>query len=106
MTRHEGPFQFFQLPTVEVGPAPSPLVAALIRFPVATFLLVLFLSMISSMMQMMYTRMMPSDRRYQGMIAQRRMWMMRMMMTEKSDRRGSGLMLSLHSLLDLALHLT
>lgn len=62
--------------------------------------------MISCMMQMMYTRMMPSDRRYQRMIAQRRMWMMRMMMTEKSDRRGSGLMLSLHSLLDLALHLT
>lgn len=62
--------------------------------------------MISGMMQMMYTRMMPSDRRYQGMIAQRRMRMMRMMMTEESDRRGSSLMLSLHALLDLALHLT
>lgn len=36
MTRQEGPFQFLQLPTVEVSPASSPLVAALIRFPVAT----------------------------------------------------------------------
>lgn len=54
----------------------------------------------------MYGRMMPSDRWYQGMIAQCRMRMMWVMMTEKSDRCGSGLMLSLHALLDLTLHLT
>jgi len=78
---------------------------ATVRF-LLTLLFVLFLSMISSMMQMMYSRMMPSDRRYQRMIAQCRMRMMRVMMTEESDRCGSGLMLGLHALLDLALHLT
>lgn len=71
-----------------------------------TFLLVLFLSVISSMMQMMYSGMMPGDRRYQRMIAQRRMRMMRVMMAEESDRRGSSLMLGLHALLYLALHLS
>lgn len=71
-----------------------------------TFLLVLFLSVISSMMQMMYSGMMSGDRRHQRMIAQRRMRMMRVMMTEESDGRGSGLMLGLHALLYLALHLS
>jgi len=36
MTRQESPLQFLQLPTVEVGPAPSPLIAALVRLAVAT----------------------------------------------------------------------
>lgn len=70
-----------------------------------TFLLVLFLSVISSMMQMMYSGMVPGDRRYQRMIAQRRMRMMRVVMAEESDR-GSGLMLGLHALLYLALYLS
>lgn len=74
------------------------------RYQLTLFLVILF-TMISSVMQMMYAGMMSSNRRYQSMIAQRRMRMMRVMMTEESDCCGSGLMLRLHTLLDLALHL-
>lgn len=71
-----------------------------------TLLFVIFFPVISIMMHVMHSWMMSGDRRYQRMIAQRWMRMMRMMMTEESDRRGSGLMLSLHTLLDLTLHLS
>lgn len=69
-----------------------------------TFLFVILLAVISSMMQMMRSRMMTADRRYQRMIAQCRMRMV-LMMIEKPCCRGGRLMLGLHTLLYLALHL-
>lgn len=105
MTREKCPFQFLQLPAIEVGPAPSPLAPTFVRFPIATFLLVILVGMIGTVMKMMGGRMVASYRRHQGVVPQCRMRMMRMMMTEEPDSGSRRLMLGLHRLLYLALYL-
>jgi len=72
-----------------------------------TLLLIVLVSVVRRVMQMMHAGVvMAGDGRHEGVIAQRGVRVVRMMMAEEPDRRRGGLMLSLlHALLYLALHL-